>query len=144
MIRDARTEDLDALLALQASWPALPRWTHSHLVQALEGTRERIVVLEEDGRTFGFGAVRLVPPEAEVTIVAVDPERLRRGLARLLLARLHELAREGGCEISGLEVSAANAAAIALYESSGYRVVGRRPKYYNDGSDALLMSLRLA
>lgn len=144
MIRDARTGDLDALLALQAAWPVLPRWTRGHLTDALAGTRERLVVLEEEGRVAGFGAVRLVPPEAEVTLVAVDPSRLRRGLARRVLERLHELAKEGGCALAGLEVSAANAPAIALYASSGYRVVGRRPKYYNDGSDALLMSLRLA
>ena len=144
MIRDARAEDLDGLLALQAVWPALPRWSRAHVADSLAGGRERLIVLEEEGALAGFGAVRLVPPEAEVTIVAVDPARLRRGSARRLLARLHELARAGGCELSGLEVSAANAPAIALYSSSGYRVVGRRPKYYNDGSDALLMSLRLA
>ncbi|MBI5201208.1 MAG: GNAT family N-acetyltransferase [Elusimicrobia bacterium] len=144
MIRTATADDIEALLALQASWPGLPKWSRTHWVQAIGGSRERIVVLEEEGRLAGFGAVRLVPPEAEVTLVAVDSKRLRRGSARKLLGRLHELAKEGGCELSGLEVSAANAPAIALYTSSGYRVVGRRPKYYNDGSDALLMSLRLA
>ena len=142
-IRLARPEDLDSLSALQAAWPDLPRWTRGHFAEELAGERARLIVLEEEGTLAGFAALRVVAPEAEVTVVAVAPARVRRGIARRLLERLHAMAAGAGCSIIGLEVSAANAPAIALYASTGYRVVGRRPKYYNDGSDALLMSLRL-
>ncbi|MBI4349380.1 MAG: ribosomal protein S18-alanine N-acetyltransferase [Elusimicrobia bacterium] len=144
MIRDARPGDIDGLLALQAAWPGLPKWSRTHLVETMSGGRERLWVAEEDGQAAGFGALRVVPPEAEITLVVVEPGRVRRGLGRAILSRLHEAAREAGCSLVGLEVSATNRSAIALYESAGYRVVGRRPKYYHDGSDALLMSLRLA
>jgi ribosomal protein S18 acetylase RimI-like enzyme len=40
-------------------------------------------------------------------------------------------------------VSDKNAGARAFYEALGLRVVGRRPKFYNDGSDAVLMDLIL-
>ncbi|MFR2944431.1 MAG: hypothetical protein ACLTKZ_04420 [Lachnospiraceae bacterium] len=36
-----------------------------------------------------------------------------------------------------------NAAAIALYESRGYRKLRVRRKYYPDGEDAFVMSKRL-
>lgn len=144
MIRDAGPGDVDRLLELQAAWPALPQWSRNHLLEAVSGGRERLWVAEEDGRTAGFGSLRLVPPEAELTLVVVEPGRVRRGLGRKILSRLHQAAHEAGCLLVGLEVSEKNRAAIALYEAAGYRVVGRRPKYYHDGSDALLMSLRLA
>ncbi len=60
------------------------------------------------------------------------------------MEHLHEVARAAGCVLVGLEVSSENSAALRLYEGLGYRIVGRRPNYYNDGSGALLMSLRLA
>lgn len=142
-IRPAGASDLDAMLGLQAAWPLLPRWNRAHLEAALAGGRERLLVCQEGSELAGFVAVRLLPPEAEVTVIAVRPERLRRGIARRLLERAHSLAREAGCGIVGLEVSATNVPAIAFYDGAGYRIVGRRTKYYNDGSDALLMSLRL-
>lgn len=138
MIRPARPADLDALLELQAAWPSLPRWSRDHFAAELPG----LYVAEDGGRLAGYAALRALPPEGEVTVVAVAPDQLRRGVARRLLERLHELAAEAGCVVIGLEVSAANAPAIALYGAMGYQVVGRRKRYYPDGSDALLMTRR--
>ncbi len=50
-----------------------------------------------------------------------------------------------GCQVALLEVRAGNGPALGLYESLGFRRVGRRPRYYpNDGEDAVLMTLELA
>lgn len=141
-IRPASPADLDALARIQGSWPSLPRWSREHLEAELAAPGG-LFVYEDSAGVAGFAALRVVKPEAEVTVVAVAPGRLRRGIARRLLDRLHRHAREAGCAIVGLEVSAANAAAIALYSALGYKVVGRRKRYYPDGSDALLMSLHL-
>jgi ribosomal-protein-alanine N-acetyltransferase len=51
----------------------------------------------------------------------------QRGAARLLL-----------------EVSAANQAARALYESLGFIKQGQRRRYYADGADALILALELS
>jgi len=56
----------------------------------------------------------------------------------------HEItsAREAGTRLATLEVRAGNVAAQALYRRYGFRVVGRRPKYYNDNhEDALIMTV---
>lgn len=39
-----------------------------------------------------------------------------------------------------LEVRASNHAAIHLYEKEGFEIVGSRPRFYNDGEDAILMN----
>lgn len=57
----------------------------------------------------------------------------------MLLARVADDARNLGARTSSLEVRAANAGAQALYAALGYEVLGRRPRYYSDGEDALIM-----
>ena len=63
----------------------------------------------------------------------------RKGLARRLVAALEARARDAGARVCFLEVRASNAAARALYSGLGYTVSGRRPTYYKDGEEAVLM-----
>lgn len=84
----------------------------------------------------------VVVDEAHIATLAVHPDMRRRGIARsLLVTALRHAAREG-CESALLEVRAGNLAAQQLYQSFGFEVVGRRPRYYRDNNeDALLMTL---
>ena len=82
------------------------------------------------GKLVGFIMSRLVEDEAEILSVAVAPRAQGRGLARNLLT-LHLRRLAGlGCRTVFLEVDEHNAAAIKLYERSGFREVSRRPNYY--------------
>lgn len=85
----------------------------------------------------------MVGPEIHLLNVAVRPEYRRRGLARRLLGAMLALGRRAGAEAVFLEVRAANEPAQALYRSLGFVAVGRRPDYYEDGEDAVLMNLTL-
>ena len=68
----------------------------------------------------------------------------RRGIGRLLLGTVLDEARRRGLRLVGLEVRPSNAGALRLYESFGFRVVGRRRGYYYDtGEDALVMQAEL-
>ena len=74
--------------------------------------------------------------------LAVHPGHRRRSIARRLLAEALAQARTLGAELAWLEVRPSNLAALALYESFGFRQVGRRPRYYDDThEDALLLTL---
>lgn len=95
--------------------------------------------------TFGFisnqgGAIlaRVAGDEAEVLTVAVLPEARGHGLGRALLDRAVAEARARGADSMVLEVSVANAPALRLYASAGFQTVGRRPRYYPGGTDALI------
>lgn len=67
------------------------------------------------------------PDESTVEIrsIRVDPEFQRRGVARSLVAELHERARRRGFDRAVLDTGVDMAAARALYESLGYESVGR-------------------
>ena len=57
---------------------------------------------------------------AEVKRMYVAPAARRSGLARLVLRRLEDSARDAGCDLLVLETGLRQPEAIELYESSGY------------------------
>jgi amino-acid N-acetyltransferase len=60
-------------------------------------TLRDMIVAEEDGRLVGIGALHLVWDElAEVRALAVAPEAVRKGVGRVLVAKLTEEAKELG------------------------------------------------
>jgi ribosomal-protein-alanine acetyltransferase len=96
---------------------------------------------EEDDQLVGFAIGWNVLAELHVLQVAVRPTARRAGLGRKLMIALHEAAR--GAEAAWLEVRLDNMAAIHLYEGLSYAAVARRPRYYPDGCDAVVMRRKL-
>jgi [ribosomal protein S18]-alanine N-acetyltransferase len=97
---------------------------------------------EEDSEIVAYTVCWKLGDEIHIANLAVAPEFRRLGLAKRLLT--HVLFRAGteGLHSATLEVRAGNLAAQSLYESFGFRMVGRRKKYYRDNNeDALLMQL---
>jgi ribosomal-protein-alanine N-acetyltransferase len=82
--------------------------------------------------------------EAEVLTLATAPPARRQGRACRLLDAAIEACRGLGAEALFLEVGEGNAAAQALYCAAGFTEVARRPRYYADGTDAIVMTLRLS
>ncbi len=81
--------------------------------------------------------------EPELLRVAVLPASRRQGLARRLITAGLSLLRAGGVTECFLEVRPDNASALAVYHALGFRLAGRRERYYRDGSDALLYCLTI-
>jgi len=74
---------------------------------------------------------------AYIWTIEVLPAFRRRGVARALLTRVEESAREAGCAAVELHVSERNADAVDLYEGQGYLRCGIEPEYYGRGENAL-------
>lgn len=91
----------------------------------------------------GMLLARVTGDEAEILTLAVEPRARRQGVATVLVTKaLAEAHQRGACSVL-LEVSVSNAAARALYRGAGFVEVGRRPRYYSDGSDALILCVDL-
>lgn len=75
----------------------------------------------------------------DLQLLATHPERRRQGLMRQLLTFfLSKVVAKTLHEGVWLEVHIANLAAQKLYEGLGFRHVGDRPHYYQDGATARL------
>ncbi len=121
---------------------SLPRpWSAGIWRGELESPYGLYLVIEDQGEISGHIGVRHVLGELHITTIAVRPEYRRRGHARALIGAA--LAAYPRATHMHLEVRPTNAAALALYESLGFRKTGRRRRYYGD-EDALLMTLDLA
>jgi ribosomal-protein-alanine N-acetyltransferase len=79
----------------------------------------------------------------EIALLAVDPAQRRRGIAHGLLDVVDEVWRREGVTEAWLEVRADNLGAQSLYAARSWAVAGRRPRYYRDGADALLLRLEV-
>ena len=88
----------------------------------------------------GYVIARVVAGEADVLNLAVRPPDRGHGLGgELLDAGLAAVVGRGVREVF-LEVRESNVAALALYESRGFKTVSRRKGYYrNPVEDALLL-----
>jgi ribosomal-protein-alanine N-acetyltransferase len=123
----------------QAAFPGGESWSEAMLAAQL-GQPGVFALLDEAG---GMILVRVAADEAEILTLAVAPEARRAGIGRALLDAACTAARAGGAARLFLEVAASNLAAQALYRGRGFAQIGRRHRYYADGTDALMMSLAL-
>lgn len=100
--------------------------------------------IEDDtGRLCAYAFVTLVAGEAQVLNICVDPAMQGRGLGRMLMEHVMQVARDELCTIVLLEVRRSNQVARRLYERLGFATLGVRKGYYpaTDGQreDALVL-----
>ncbi len=101
------------------------------------------VALDQDCDVVGYAGLSVSGADSDVQTVAVAPGAQGRGLGRLLLSTLVDLAHARGATSLMLEVRADNEAAIALYVGAGFRRIAVRRRYYQPGDiDAHIMRLR--
>jgi ribosomal protein S18 acetylase RimI-like enzyme len=121
----------------------LSRRSFRHFVRS---ANSELIVADVDTVLAGSALVnyRRNSTKARLYSIAVAPRFRRRGLARRLLAEAEKRALRRGCRTMRLEVRADDAAAVHLYETAGYRLFGRRTRYYAGHIDALRFEKILA
>jgi [ribosomal protein S18]-alanine N-acetyltransferase len=130
---------IDAALAIEQEASPHP-WTRGIFIDELShGDTRTYRIALCDGAVVGFAGVLNQVGEAHITNIAVTPECRRRGIAARLLLSVLRLAIERGALAATLEVRVANVAAQKMYHRFGFVPAGVRPKYYQDGEDALIM-----
>ena len=87
----------------------------------------------------GYAGGMVIDGQVQILKIGTDPAWRRRGIARQLISRVASDARDLGATTCSLEVRASNAGAQAFYESLGMHSIGKRPHYYSDREDAVIM-----
>ena len=145
LIRRAGLADVQAIWAIETlSFPT--PWSRWSFLAELGHRNSRMLVAgppaPQPWQTWAYLIFWVVLDEMHILNLAVHPAQRRRGIARRLLSEGLAQARALGAELAWLEVRPSNTPARALYESFGFKEVGRRPRYYDDTQeDALLLTL---
>lgn len=137
------SQHIDAVHAIETDATPDP-WGRELFASELDTggpARQWLVAEDRNGRVVGFGGLLFALDEAHVMNLAVSPQVQRSGIASLLVARLLLDAGDRGSVSATLEVRASNEPALGLYRRFGFEEAGRRPRYYPDGEDAVIMWL---
>ena len=106
--------------------------TLSYVVKPAGTDREKQII--------AYAFLRRAADELHILKIAVAPGRRGKGVATWILNRCFVIGAQQGADTVHLEVRPSNTPAVALYEKLGFKVIGRRPKYYADSrEDALMM-----
>lgn len=125
--------DIEQRLFPRDAWSAEQFW--SELAQP---SRTYLAAVDGD-RLVGYAGLSRVGSDADIQTVAVAADHQGRGLARTMLRDLLGGADATGVTHTFLEVRADNVSALGLYATLGFEEISRRPRYYADGSDAVIM-----
>lgn len=133
-------EHLSGVAALeQLCFPAEP-WSERALLTLCRDHGAGYVAIDADGRVLAYVGMTYAADEGSITNVATHPDARRQGLGRSVVKALLAKAASLNLAFIYLEVRPTNEAAISLYQSLGFAVVGRRKNFYRHPTeDALLM-----
>jgi ribosomal-protein-alanine N-acetyltransferase len=138
-IRSLETGDLGAIESIEQRAYPTP-WSRSMFASELAKPTSICLGAFEGDELVGYVINSRYVDAWHVMNVAVDPDRLRRGIATALLQRFFELTRDDERRGYTLEVRISNEGAIHLYEQLGFEARGIRRGYYTDNrEDALIM-----
>lgn len=143
--RRATANDRDALVTLDEIIFGSDRWSAASWSDELADSDHRVILVAEDAATglAGYAVLLIALEDAELLRIGVQPGRRRAGLGSRLMADVLAAAHERHCTRVLLEVAATNDAALAFYDHHGFVLLSRRPRYYSDGADAVVMAHRL-
>ncbi len=145
IFRKAEKADINALVTIENRCFTEDRLTARNFQWMLDKAHADIVVSVMEGRLVGYGLLlyRRGTSLARLYSLALLPEFRGKGLSRALLTEMERYARQHDCVYLRLEVRPDNRAAVALYQSQGYRQFDSKQDYYEDHSTALCFEKRI-
>ena len=143
-VRRMEERDIPAIMAIERRAYEFP-WTEAIFRDCMRfGNCCRVVEL--DGEIVAYVVMAVGGGEAHLLNLCTRPELRRRGLGRMMLMEMLELARRLAAEAMFLEVRPSNDAARKLYHEAGFNEISVRRHYYPaklGREDALILARQL-
>ncbi|MDD4840104.1 MAG: ribosomal protein S18-alanine N-acetyltransferase [Clostridia bacterium] len=114
-------------------------WSVNMFIPELACEDANYIVGVDGDEVICYGGFRKILNEGHIMNIAVKKGYREQGLGKQLISAMIARAKLLGIERITLEVSSINPVAIMLYEKNGFVSCGIRKKYYENGSDAIIM-----
>lgn len=141
-IRPADEYDLDQVVQIENESFESP-WSKDYFKYELFNPITNFYVIENSKQLVGYVIFWHLMDEFHIANIAVHSQFRKLGLGTTLLNYVIEMALKNKVKSITLEVNEKNQPAINLYQKFGFKPVGRRPKYYENRDDAIIMTLEL-
>lgn len=115
-------------------------WNENLLKSEIENPNSKCIMAKSNDEIVGFACIWKAVDDIHVTNIVVKKIYRNQGIGSLLLKELIEISNKENVVSLTLEVNASNLPAQNLYEKYGFKVLGRRKKYYNGIEDAIIMT----
>ena len=118
-------------------------WTAEVLEKELENPLSTYIVAINEGKVVGYAGLWEPCDEGHVTNIVTKLDKRGNKIGTKMLEELIKIAKNKNLKLVTLEVNVHNEIAIRLYKKYNFKEVGKRPKYYNNIDDAIIMTLDL-
>lgn len=142
-LRAMRWWHLPEVSALEQDIFGATAWSSEQFLAELAAADRWLRVLCDQGHVIGYVDVAVQGRDADLMTIAVASGARGRGLGALMLDEAMRWAATCGVHHMFLEVADDNPAAGQLYAGRGFVAIDRRPSYYGDGTDAVIMRAAL-
>lgn len=142
ILRPLTLDMVSALAILHAESFADAKWDVQQIKGSLALDTTKGWGVYESDTIVGFILCQIIPDQSEILTLCVNSKYRKQGYGEKLVRAAIEDARQMNSSIH-LEVSADNAAALALYTKLGFEQTGKRPNYYRHGTtcvDAIMLT----
>ncbi|MEV1168046.1 ribosomal protein S18-alanine N-acetyltransferase [Nonomuraea sp. NPDC049784] len=137
--------DLPAVMAIEQATFPLDAWSEGMMRGELADvprSRHYVVVLVDD-KIVAYAGLAAAADQADVQTIAVLEQYRGTGIGGAMLTELLAEAQRRGAREIFLEVRADNPQAQAVYRHYEFEEIGTRRRYYDDGTDAIMMRRKL-
>lgn len=119
-------------------------WSRNSIKTEIVNKIGRYIVIMDADKVVSYGGFWLVLDEANVNNIAVHPDNRGKGISKLLMNTLIDMAKKEGAKNMYLEVRSSNSVAQKLYRGLGFLMINLRKGYYTDtDEDAIVMMKEL-
>jgi len=137
-IRKAKKEDLDQIYLIEKLSFKNP-YPKSLFYAFLNNPLILFLVCLINEKIIGYGVASLENIKGHILSLAVHPKFRGKGAGSTLLKEILTFMKREKILIVELEVNEKNVSAINFYKKHGFKFLKRIKKYYEDGSNALLL-----
>lgn len=116
-------------------------WNANVLEKELENPLSDYIVAINENEVVGYAGLWQPCDEGHITNIVTKLDKRGNKIASKMLEKLIKIAKNKNLKCVTLEVNVHNEIAINLYKKYNFKEIGKRPKYYYNTDDALIMTL---
>lgn len=116
-------------------------WNANVLEKELENPLSEYIVATSGNEVVGYAGLWQPCDEGHITNIVTKLDKRGNKIASKMLEELIKIAKNKNLKCVTLEVNIHNEIAINLYQKYNFKEIGKRPKYYYNTDDALIMTL---